>query len=367
MKANPFKYGGIVFGKNFVDREHEIKELSRRILSGKSVMLYSPRQLGKSSLIAETFRRLSKNVICVHIDLYGVGSRERLAEEIIKSIAISAFTTFDKIKRAIAELLKSLKIDVVLTHEGDIRFEVGRGVPVQSLADAFDFAEKVARRNNKAMVVAFDEFQEISNLDGIELEKLMRSRFQHHENVAYIFAGSKRHLLQEIFGEESRAFYKFAEPMTLEPIPKEEFAAFILKKFKESSGLISDKAVEKIFGLTNGHPYYTQQLCYEIWFISKRVKEEIVVEQAVQNILTHQLINYLNIWDRLPRLQRNLLVGLAKEEKLSIYSAEFIDEYRLKTQSHVKRAFELLKKKGIIEEGKITDIFFKEWLKAKVV
>lgn len=367
MKANPFKYGVIVLGEDFVDREHEIGELTRHMLAGKSVMLYSPRQLGKSSLIAETFRRLSKSVLCVHIDLYGVASREHLAEEIVKGIATSAFTTFDKMKKATGDFLKSLKIDIVLTHEGDVRFEVARETSVQSLADAFDFAENIAKRRSKAIVVAFDEFQEIRNLDGVELEKLMRSKFQYHKNVAYIFAGSKRHLPQEIFGEEGRAFYKFAEPMTLGQIPKEEFATFISKKFKESGGVISDKVLERIFGLTGGHPYYTQQLCYEIWFISKNAEEDSIVEEAVRNILIHQQINYLNIWENLPQLQRNFLIGLAKEEKLSIYSAKFVDKYRLRTQSHVKRTFELLEKKSIIDEGKVVDVFFREWLKKRSV
>lgn len=367
MTANPFKYGVVVLGEDFVDREHEIGVLTRHVLSNKSVMLYSPRQLGKSSLIAETFRRLGRRVLCVRVDLYGISSRERLAEEIIKGVVTSGFTAFDKMKKATADFLKSLKIDMVLTHEGDIRFEVAKGVPVESLGDAFDFAEKVAKRRGKSMVVAFDEFQEIGNLDGVELEKIMRSKFQYHRNVTYIFAGSKRSLLQEIFGEEGRAFYKFAEPMVLGPIPKEEFGAFISKKFRVTGGQIRGDVVERILDLTGGHPYYTQQLCYEIWFISKNANDAALVEEAVQNIITHQEINYLNIWENLPQLQRNLLIGLAREEELSIYSAEFIDVYRLKTQSHVKRAFELLEKKGIIDEGKVVDIFFREWLKKRKI
>lgn len=365
MTVNPFKYGVVVQGDDFVDREDEIRTLTRHVLSNKSVMLYSPRQLGKSSLIAETFRRLGKRVLCVRIDLYGISSREHLAEELIKGVATAGFTAFDKMKKATADFLKSLRIDMVLTHEGDIRFEVAGRVPVKSLGDAFDFAEKVAKRRGKSMVVAFDEFQEISGLDGVELEKIMRSKFQYHRNVTYIFSGSKRHLLQEIFGEEGRAFYKFAEPMVLGPIPKEEFGAFISRKFRESGGEIRGEVVERILDLTGGHPYYTQQLCYEIWFISKNADDTALVEEAVRNIITHQEINYLNIWETLPRLQRNLLIGLAREEGVSIYSAEFIDAYGLKTQSHVKRAFESLGKKGIIDEGRVVDIFFREWLKRR--
>lgn len=362
---NPFKYGVVVTGDDFVDRELELEELKRDLLSGKSVILYSQRQMGKSSLIAEVFRRLDKDAMCFKIDMYGIGSREALAEELIRGTVTSAYTTLEKMRRAVAEFLRTLRVNIVLAPDGSVKFEIAKGVALTELSEAFDFPEKVARDKKKPMVVAFDEFQEIGLLDGIELEKLMRSKFQYHKNVAYVFAGSKRHMLQEIFSEEARAFYKFGKPMSLGVIAREEFAQFISKKFKRGGGSISEDAVGMILDVTGGHPYFTQQLCYELWFISSDVKGASLVDETVERILAHQQVSYLNIWDSLPQLQRNLLVGLAREESPSIYSAEFVERYQLKTQSHVKRAFELLERKGIIDEGKIVDIFFREWLKKR--
>lgn len=364
--VNPFKYGVVVTGKDFVNRERELKELERDVVSGKSVILYSQRQLGKSSLLLELFKRLRVKITCVYIDMYRIKSREALAEEIIGQVAKSAFTTLDKMKKAVADFFRVLRVNIVITREGDVKFEVQRGTAPRDLAEAFDFPEKIAKEKGRQISIAFDEFQEIGSLDGMELEKLMRSKFQHHKNVSYIFSGSKRHLLQEIFSEEARAFYRFGKPMTLGMIPRKEFVDFILRKFKESGGEISEGAVRKILDITDGHPYFTQQLCYELWFISKVVKRESLVDEAVERILAQQQGSYYyNIWVNLPLLQRNLLVGLAREESPSIYSAEFVERYQLKTQSHVKRAFELLEGKGIIDEGKIIDIFFKEWLKKR--
>lgn len=215
------------------------------------------------------------------------------------------------------------------------------------------------------MIVAFDEFQEIDVLDGVALEKLMRSKFQYHRNVVYLFMGSKRHLLQEIFSEEGRAFYKFGKPMTLGFIPKEEFAAFISRKFGEGGGSISEDAIECVLNVTGGHPYYTQQLCYGLWFISKNIKDASLVEKAIQEILVHEQVNYLKIWDELSILQRRLLIGLSREEHPNIYSAGFIDKYKLRAPSRVQRALESLESKGIIDGNKIIDIFFGEWLKGE--
>lgn len=362
---NPFKYGIVVTGDDFVNRERELGELKRDLLSGKSVILYSQRQMGKSSLLAELFGRLGKEAMRFRIDMYGIGSREALAEELIRGTVTSAYTTLEKMRRAVARFLRTLKVNIVLTSDGSINFEITRGVALRELSEAFDFPEKVARKKKKPMVVAFDEFQEIGLLDGIELEKLMRSKFQYHKHVAYVFAGSKRHLLQEIFSEEGRAFYKFGKPMSLGMIAGEELAPFISKKFKRSGGRISEDAVGRILDITGGHPYFTQQLCYELWFISRDVKSASLVDGAVERVLAHQGVSYLKTWDSLPQLQRNLLVGLAREESPSIYSAGFVERYQLKTQSHVKRAFELLERKGIIEGGKVVDVFFREWLKKR--
>jgi len=363
MVGNPFKYGVVVTGDDFVDRERELNELKRDLLSKKSVILYSQRALGKSSLAEELFKRLGRGAICARINMYGMESRESLAEEIVRCITTSAYTSFDKMRIAVAEFLKGIKLDIVLTPDGEVRFELGKSTTSKELAEILDFAENVAKKKGKPMIVAFDEFQEIGILDGVELEKLMRSKFQYHRNVSYLFMGSKRHLLQEIFSEESRAFYKFGKPMSLGFIPKEEFAAFISRKFEESGGSISEDAIECALNVTEGHPYYTQQLCYGMWFISKNVKDASLVEKAMREILAHEQVNYLKIWDGLSIPQRRLLTGLAREEHPNVYSADFIDEYTLKTPSRVQRALESLESKGIIDENKITDIFFREWLK----
>jgi|GEM_PF-2951702 len=48
---------------------------------------------------------------------------------------------------------------------------------------------------------------------------------------------------------------------------------------------------------------------------------------------------------------------------VSVFSGDFMEKYELKTHSHVQRLVKSLEKKGVLDEGKIVDIFFKEWLK----
>ena len=164
------------------------------------------------------------------------------------------------------------------------------------------------------MIMIFDEFQEITMMNGVITEKLMRSRFQHHRNVSYVFAGSKEHLLRQMFEEKTRAFFKFARPLSLGPIPNDEFHPFISKKFRLTGGKALDEIIDKILIYTGGHPYFTQYLCHEIWYITKSPKHENVIDIAIQNIIAQQSIGYEHIWDELKsRNQKALLIGIASE------------------------------------------------------
>ncbi len=365
MRENPFKYGVVVTGDDFVDREEEIESLHKELSSGKSIILYSQRRLGKTSLLMEFISQKKSKAQPIYIDLYGMTTKEDLARQMVNEVIKATYTRLEKIKEAARDFLSNLKPKLIVSTEGNVTldFSLDKRFKEEELKEIFDFPEKVAQEKNKRMIMIFDEFQEIAMMDGLGIEKLMRSRFQHHKNVSYVFAGSKEHLLHQMFEEKSRAFFKFARPLSLGPIPKKDFSVFIFKKFKQTKGNIPREIIEKILAYTNGHPYYTQYLCHEIWFITKSPKDEKIIDEAILNIITQQSVAYEHIWDELrSRNQRALLVGVAYEGEPS-YSPEFIEKYKLKSPSQVEKSLQLLIKKGILDEDNhIIDVFFKEWL-----
>lgn len=76
---NPFKYGEIVKGNNFIDREEEMKKLINDISNGLKCFLISPRRQGKTSLIKRIIGKLKNaDYIVVYIDLYGIASLEQM-------------------------------------------------------------------------------------------------------------------------------------------------------------------------------------------------------------------------------------------------------------------------------------------------
>ena len=52
---------------------------------------------------------------------------------------------------------------------------------------------------DKPCIVCFDEFQQIAKYPEKNVEALLRSHIQHMRNARFIFSGSERHLLEEMF------------------------------------------------------------------------------------------------------------------------------------------------------------------------
>jgi len=368
MADNPFKYGVVVTGDDFVDRKEEIEILAKELSSGKSIVLYSERRLGKTSLLMEFITQKTKGMIPVYIDLYGMTAKEYLARQIVNNVVNSSYSSLDKIKNAVKNYFVNLRPKIIISADGKITLDLSakKTYDEDELVEILDFSEKVAKDKKKRIIMIFDEFQEIALIDGLKMEKLMRSRFQHHTNVSYVFVGSKEHLLHQMFEEETRAFFKFARPLSLGPIPKGEFIPFIIQKFKQTNKKVSNEVIEEILDFTHGHPYFTQYLCHEIWYLNKSARDENVFDAAIKNIIAQQSIAFEHIWDELKsRNQRALLGGIA-QEGIHNYSPDFIEKYNLKSQSHVEKSLQMLKNKGILDDnGQIIDIFFKEWVVMK--
>ena len=117
-------------------------------------------------------------------------------------------------------------------HLGWIRFLL----EIETVEHVVGVAIPVSQRLQPKVIL--DEFQEILSIGGVQMLKQIRSRTQHHKHATYIFSGSKRHLLDQIFHEEEGAFYKSARPFELGPISRSAFEKFIVSRFEKSGGEI---------------------------------------------------------------------------------------------------------------------------------
>lgn len=375
MKTNPFVFGTIVSDENFAGRESEIKELTLDLAGKTNLIIFSPRRYGKTSLMFKVMDELKKQgILCVYVDLYPAVTKEKFANILASSIAKAKAGKVDEIIQIIKELIPPIKLTVRPEDvETGIELELSKGKEDidASLTKLYDLPERVAKKTKKKLVVVFDEFQEITKLDGQEIETNIRSKLQQHKNVSYVFMGSQRHLLDQMFNDKNRPLYRAGKPFNLSRLTEEEFSKFIIERFKAGGITISKEVTSKILELTQCHPYYTQQLCHEMWnqCISQEKKsaEEEDTVLAKEQVLKNQNYAYTSMWDSTKGKQRALLHAMAISDEKNIFSTDFREKYRLGASSSVARAVEYLEEKGLVEKDSndyvISDAFFQEWIK----
>jgi len=375
---NPFYYGTTVSGKSFANRKKEIKEIIADIKSGQNLFIYSPRRYGKTSLIKVILKKLKKQGLAtIYLDFYQIYSKERFIDLYSKAIANSTASKMEKIidffKRNVKNVVPSVTIDEDGKPKLQLEYSNRKSTISKLLEDVYQLPQRLVVEKKKKVVVVFDEFQEIRNLDGEQFEKELRSNIQHHEKICYIFMGSKTHILLDMFNNRNRPFYKIGKIFYLNKLPKRDLVNFILKRFMEGSYNISVDTAEEICNVTKNHPYYTQMLCHEVWEIcaDKKRVEKKDLNRASDRIIRNQSELYLRIWDSLSIHQKELLVALVNSGGESIFSEAYREQNKLPGASTVNKCISALIEKEIVEKNKgiyeVPDMFFAQWLKNNIV
>jgi hypothetical protein len=372
---NPFIYGEEVSGKAFCDRRDEIKELLRDIENGQNVIIFSPRRYGKTSLIKEVLRKAkAKGILTFYVDLYPAITKEKFIEVYAKGISRSLTGTKENILRKIRNLLPRLVPKIVIKGEGlpDFEFDFDRRNVEPLLDDLLNVVKNRVDMEKKSAVLVFDEFQEITNYRDDEIERKMRSSFQSHHNVSYIFMGSKRHLMNNLFNNPNRPFYKSGKHFPLQKIDRREFIKFIKEKFDMGKYQIENESLESILDITKCHPYYTQMLSHILWEQEEDIKKisKHTVETAINKLLNRESGGYLSTWETLTQKQKQLLEALAKSNSKKIFSGNFISKYNLVSTSSVQKAIKVLVNKELVEREngtyEFTDVFFRLWIEKRL-
>lgn len=359
---NPFSFSGIVEGPAFCNRTKEQTDLRKFIENSQNVLLYSHRRFGKTSLINRVFADL-KGIVTIYVDLYGTTGIEDFITALLKGIS-SVESKMDKLMKLIKEKITSLTVNFSI----DIYTGAPVAIPVFAPVDkrpAIDeiFALLESLSQKKKLAVAFDEFQEISKYDEEAFEKHLRKSIQRHNNISYIFAGSQKHLLAEMFTNSKRAFYKLATSYPLNKINTEEYVAWIKKLYKNDRRKISKRHIENVVSRCENHPMYIQEFFFSLWDAPNIAIEDI--DRVESEILKNREAEFINIWESLTLNQRKALKLIAATGGKNIYSADNLSKLGFSSASQISKALELLLKKEFVQKNKlysIQDVFFKRWI-----
>ncbi|HEV2135288.1 MAG TPA: ATP-binding protein [Terracidiphilus sp.] len=374
---NPFEYGTAVTGASFCNRKKEIEDVRRSMDSAERLFLFSERRMGKTSLIMNLRRNLDpKKYAIAYVDLFATESEESFATATAKALANALESRAEHVLAAAKHLFSRFTPSLSLDEAGKPQLTLGMSRTVEmkeGIEEVLRAPAKIAEETSKRVIVVFDEFQRISDYDeGYRVERILRSVIQGQAKVGYIFMGSRKHLIQEMFQSRSRPLYRSAGHYPLGAIDGSHWRPFIAAKFAGTGRKMPQTLVDEICKYTEGHPSYTQQLCHAIWdWVDEgQTVQRSDIERGVKELLQRESYAYTVLWEDLAVNQRRLLMALALENApVGAFSAAFSAKYALGPPSSIHRAATGLEKREIIERDAkryfIIDRFFRIWLRLR--
>ena len=371
MIRNPFITSGYVSPEYFCDRKSESRNLIQEITNGNNLALISTRRMGKTGLIQHCFQtsEIQKKYYTFFVDIYATKSLRDFVFSLSKVILEGLKPFGKKALQHFWESVKSLQASVTFDINGNPSLNIGLG-DIQAANTTLDEIFHYLNNANKPCIVAIDEFQQIANYEEDNMEALLRTYIQHCNNAYFIFAGSQRHVMGNIFMTASRPFYQSVSMMHLESIPLLEYVAFAKRHFENDGKQITSAIIEDVYNRFEGITWYMQKMLHTLYNMtsSGSICDVDMMDETLKSVVDSFKYTYSEILFRMPEKQKELLIAITKEGKAqSITSGAFIKKYKLASASSVQSALRGLLEKDFIthEQGlyQIYDQFFGIWLK----
>ncbi len=368
---NPFIVGRYLSPDYFCDRKDETAFLIKQIKNGRNVALISPRRMGKTGLVHHCFHQgsLTEQFHTFFVDIYATTSLAEfvylLGKAIFEELKPKGKVWAERFFQIIASLRMGFKWDAMTGEPG---FDIGLGdiqSPLTTLDEIFTYLEAA----DKPCVVAIDEFQQIGNYEEKNVEALLRTKIQQCKQTLFVFAGSKRHVMSNMFNSSSKPFYQSAICMGLEPIPMATYTDFANRLFEERGKHVSRDLTEKVYQQFNGCTWFVQMMMNELFSMTDNgsLCDLSCLEKAESNVILSQEGSYKDTLSHLAPKQKLILQAIAREGSArNVTSSAFIKKYNLPSASSVQSAIKGLLKNDIITQEedayRVYDYFFATWL-----
>ena len=370
---NPFVIKSYESKELFCDREEELQLMLRNCVNNTDMTLISQRRMGKTGLILRLFDELSESqqeIHTIYLDIFA----SRSIDDFIKLLAEATMKSFqpktsigDKLMTFIKSLRPQLSFDNIT---GDPQLQITYQTAHEkeyTLRGLFEFLDN----QDEHIVIAIDEFQQIRDYPEKNMEALLRTYIQQTHHLTFIFCGSKKHLMADIFSNEKKPFYNSTAFVSLDKISEVSYSTFIRKLMNERGRNITDEAIQFILEWTRRHTYYTQQLCHTVYANGSTDITIDDVKQACQQLMKQGEAVFLQYRQMLTDKQWNYLIAVAKEGCVQqITASKFLKRHNIGTPSSSRRLAESLCEKGLLNDDitlegttySVGDVFLSRWM-----
>ncbi len=371
MNRNPFVLSPTIPDELFCDREKETEMLIKCITNQENVVLTSPRRVGKTGLMYHCFNQqaVKEQYITIAIDILHTTSFQEFVKELGTAVFLSVAKRSEKLMKSFLTTLRSLNgsfgFDPVT---GMPTFDVKLGqisMPEYTLNEIFTYLEAA----EKPCIVAIDEFQQILKYPETNIEALLRGHIQRMTYCNFIFAGSERRIMNEMFFSDKRPFFQSASLLQLEPIHLEAYTEFAIRHFEIAGKRIEPEAVEWAYQKYDGITMYVHRLLHDAFAettdgetcTTERMEQfsEQLIQQNAKRL--QELLTYVT------EQQKEVLYAIAADKTVErITSSDFVKRHHLKSPSAVQSAVKkLLSYDLITEQNKtysISDPLLRIWI-----
>lgn len=372
MIKNPFPVTGYLGPEYFCDREDELERLISAIEGRRHITLVALRRMGKTALLKHFFHTLpAEKYHLIYADLMPTLT----LNDLINTLLSELVRTFPEKNSLGAKIWKWIK-----TLRPVITFDPYTGMPnitvsAEQVEENFRTISEMFRlldASGKMVVIALDEFQQITQYPEEQTEAWMRAQIQQLKNTVFVFSGSQQTLLQEMFMSVKRPFYSSSQLLSLSYIDAAVYGAFIQAHFADGKKRIEKQEIEILLQYCRCHTYYVQTLCNRLYGRRERRITEAVIKDEMYRLLLEQEPLYFTYRELMTGPQWNLLKSIAKEQRVyTPTAAAFIQQYRLGGAATVRRSLTThLSNEMVFQatdaDGKkyyqVYDVFFSRWL-----
>ena len=370
-KQNPFVVSGKIPTEYFCDRETEVQKLLHSLTNGNNVVLISPRRMGKTGLIHHCYDNecVSNDYYTFLVDILHTSDLREMTYNLGRSIYKELVPKGKRMVKGFVQTLKSLSgkfsIDA-LNGSPSFGLEMGDiANPELTLEEIFSYLEHA----NKPCIMSIDEFQQISHYPEKNIEALLRSHIQNIQNCRFVFAGSERSIMQEMFTSSARPFYQSADILELNEIPFVKYDDFVKRLFAENHRLVDTDTIRYVYDMFSGHTFYMQKVFNEAFSCIDKGKtcNKATIDAAIDYILGEKETTYKEILSAISDKQKPLLYAIAGEGSAThVSSMAFVKRHNLQSASSTQSAIKQLLSQNIITEVhkvySVADKFFALWI-----
>ena len=367
----PFIFGIPVEDTHFIGREKEIQRLSTNFKYGVNTILLSPRRWGKTSLVNKVAGLVSsKDLVVVKMDIFSCRNEYDFYNTFSAAILKQTASRIEEWKDLAKGFIEKLTPKISLSPDPNSEYSVSLGITSKTHTpeELLEFPETIAKRKGCHIVVCIDEFQQVGEFpDSLNVQKRMRTVWQHQSNVSYCLYGSKMHMMTNLFQKKSYPFYKFGEVQYLKAIPLSTWTTYISDRFEREKKHISEALIEQLCESVEYQSSYVQQLAYNVFLLTETDVTESILRQALEDLIDQNSAIFIEQVQSLTTYQLNFLRAVLAGNHNGFGEKEIRENYGLGAPSNIVRLKKSLIDKELIEITKdgviIGDPVLRLWLK----